>query len=53
MTTEKDGVKVPKDIRQNVIVMPGQFVFDDPERVWDLLKGVLHVASTSSETDAV
>ncbi|MBQ4472105.1 MAG: tetraacyldisaccharide 4'-kinase [Alphaproteobacteria bacterium] len=53
MTTEKDGVKVPKDIRQNVFVMPGQFVFDDPEKVWDLLKGVLNVASTSSKTDAV
>lgn len=50
LTTEKDGVKLPKDMRQNIFVMPGQFVFDDPEAVWNLIKGVLNVASTSSET---
>lgn len=52
LTTEKDGVKLSKDMRQNIFVMPGQFVFDDPEAVWNLLKGVLNVTSASSETSA-
>ena len=53
MTTEKDGVKIPNDIRQNIFVMPGQFVFDDPDAVWQLLEGVFHVADKTSETVAV
>ncbi|MBQ3696229.1 MAG: tetraacyldisaccharide 4'-kinase [Alphaproteobacteria bacterium] len=50
LTTEKDGVKLPKDVRQNVYVMPGQFVFDQPEEVWKLLQGVLNVPDSPSET---
>ena len=53
LTTEKDGVKLPKDARQNVFVMPGLFVFDDPDSVWNLLQGVLNVSDSSSETSAV
>ncbi len=53
LTTEKDGVKLPKDVRQNVFVMPGQFIFDQPEDVWNLLQGVLNVSDSSSETSAV
>ena len=49
LTTEKDGVKLPKDMRQNIFVMPGQFVFDDPDKVWSLLQGVWHVSNTTSE----
>ena len=41
LTTEKDGVKLPKDMRQNVFVMPGQFVFDDPESAWKLLQEIV------------
>ena len=48
LTTEKDGVKLPKDVRQDVFVMPGQFVFDNPEEAWDLLKEVLNVSDSSS-----
>ena len=48
LTTEKDGVKLPKDSRQNIFVMPGQFIFDDPEQVWQLLQGVLNVSDSSS-----
>ena len=50
LTTEKDGVKLPKGVRQNVYVMPGQFIFDAPENVWKLLQGVLNVSDPSSET---
>ena len=53
LTTEKDGVKLPKDVRQNVYVMPGQFVFDDPEAVWKLLEGVLNVPDSTSKTSMV
>lgn len=53
LTTEKDGIKLSKDMRQNIFVMPGQFVFDDPEAVWNLLKGVLNVADTSSQKNTV
>lgn len=53
LTTEKDGVKLSKDMRQNIFVMPGQFVFDEPETVWNLIKGVLNVAGTPSKTSAV
>ena len=53
LTTEKDGIKLSKDMRQNIFVMPGQFVFDDPEVVWNLLKGVLNVADTSSQKNTI
>lgn len=53
LTTEKDGVKLPKDERTNIFVMPGQFVFDSPEEVWALLQGVLNVSNSSSETSTV
>ena len=43
LTTEKDGVKVPREVRQNVYVMPGQFIFDDEKAIRDLLKGLMHV----------
>ena len=49
MTTEKDGVKIPKDIRQNIVVMPGQFIFDDQDKVWQLLEGVFHVTDSTGE----
>jgi len=53
LTTEKDGVKLPKDVRQNIFVMPGQFIFDEPEQVWNLLQGVFNVPDSSSETSTV
>ncbi len=53
LTTEKDGIKLSKDMRQNIFVMPGQFVFDEPEAVWNLLKGVLNVTDTSSQKNAI
>ncbi len=53
LTTEKDGVKLPRDLRQDVFVMPGVFVFDNPEEVWTLMQGVLNGTSASSETAAV
>lgn len=53
LTTEKDGVKLPKDERQNVFVMPGQFVFDDPDALWSLLQGVLNVSDSSGETSTI
>ena len=43
LTTEKDGVKVPREVRQNVYVMPGQFTFDDEKAVTNLLKGLIDV----------
>lgn len=49
LTTEKDGVKIPKEMRQSVFVVPGKFVFDNPEQVWQLLKGVLNGTDSSSE----
>ena len=42
LTTEKDGVKVPREVRQNVYVMPGQFIFDDEDAITALLKGIVH-----------
>ncbi len=53
LTTEKDGVKLPKDVRQNVFVMPGKFIFDKPEDVWHLLQGVLNGSDSSGETSTV
>ena len=53
LTTEKDGVKLSKDMRQNIFVMPGKFVFDEPDAVWNLLQGVLNVTNTSSKTPAI
>ena len=53
LTTEKDGVKLPKDVRQNVFVMPGEFIFDNPNEVWNLLQGVLNGSDSSSEAPSV
>lgn len=53
LTTEKDGVKLPKDVRQNVFVMPGKFIFDKPEDVWHLLQEVLNGSDSSGETSTV
>ena len=52
LTTEKDGVKLAKEMRQNIFVMPGQFIFDDTTAVWNLLQGVLNVSNTSSKAPA-
>ncbi|MBR4624145.1 MAG: tetraacyldisaccharide 4'-kinase, partial [Alphaproteobacteria bacterium] len=45
LTTEKDGVKIPREVRQNVFVMPGQFVFDDENQVATILKGLIDVGN--------
>ena len=37
-TTTKDWVKIPKEMRSNLIQVKGRFEFDDPEQVWHLLK---------------
>ena len=42
VTTTKDFVKVPKDMKSRVIVVSGQFVFDKPAEVQNLMKGVLN-----------
>ena len=49
LTTEKDAVKLPKDMRRNVFVMPGQFVFDNPESVLKLIQEVLDGTGASSK----
>ncbi len=41
VTTAKDFVKIPKDLQKNITVVDGTFVFDKPEDVCDVLKGVL------------
>lgn len=43
VTTTKDAVKVPKDIQNRLIVVPGQFVFDNPETIQNVLKGIMGV----------
>ena len=39
VTTTKDYVKIPQDMRSRITVIRGQFVFDEPEEVESLLKG--------------
>ncbi len=41
VTTAKDAVKIPKDLQKNITVVDGMFVFDKPEDVCEVLKGVL------------
>jgi len=40
VTTTKDFVKVPQNMKSRVVAVSGQFVFDKPEEVQNLLKGV-------------
>ena len=39
VTTEKDYVKIPRDLQSRVTVVPGQFAFDDEASVEALLRG--------------
>ena len=41
VTTTKDYVKIPQDMRSRITVIDGQFTFDKPEEIEILLKGVL------------
>ena len=41
VTTTKDYVKVPQNMKSRVIAVPGTFVFDKPQEVQSLIKGVL------------
>jgi len=41
VTTTKDFVKVPRDMASQMTVVSGNFVFDQPEEVQNLLKGTL------------
>lgn len=38
VTTTKDWVKIPPDMRSGVVPVAGDFVFDDPDIVWHLLE---------------
>ena len=40
-TTSKDWVKIPNEIRQGLAHIRGDFIFDNPEDVWNLLKEIL------------
>lgn len=41
VTTTKDYVKIPQDMRSRITVIDGQFTFDKPEEIEALLKGVV------------
>lgn len=41
ITTTKDYVKIPQDMRSRIIVMRGQFIFDEQQEVESLLKGTV------------
>ena len=41
VTTTKDAVKVPKDMQNRLIVVSGRFVFDQPDEIKALLKGII------------
>lgn len=41
ITTTKDAVKIPKDLLKNIHIADGQFVFDKPEEIQELLKGIV------------
>ncbi len=41
VTTTKDFVKIPRDLRKNVIVVPGRFIFDDEKAVSSVLQGII------------
>ena len=40
VTTTKDAVKVPQNMKSRIIAVSGQFVFDHPEEIQNILKGV-------------
>lgn len=40
VTTTKDAVKIPKDLRKQIEIIDGRFVFDKPQEALDLIKGV-------------
>ncbi len=40
VTTTKDAVKIPKDLLKRIHIIDGQFVFDNPAEVAELLRGV-------------
>ena len=40
VTTAKDYVKIPQDMRSRITVINGSFIFDNPEEIETLLKGV-------------
>ena len=37
-TTSKDWVKIPQDMRTGLLEVKGEFVFENPDEVWQLLK---------------
>ena len=41
VTTTKDFVKVPQNLKSRVIAVSGEFVFDKPESIQNLIKGVI------------
>ena len=41
VTTTKDFVKVPVDIRSGIQVISGEFIFDKPEEIENLIQGIL------------
>lgn len=41
VTTTKDAVKIPKDLLKNIHIADGQFVFDNPKEVQELLKSII------------
>jgi tetraacyldisaccharide-1-P 4'-kinase len=40
-TTTKDWVKIPEQVRTNIVAITGQFKFDNEEMLEDLLKEAL------------
>ncbi|MDY6408192.1 MAG: tetraacyldisaccharide 4'-kinase [Pseudomonadota bacterium] len=41
MTTTKDFVKVPQNMKAKIVPVAGQFIFDNPAELQSLLKGIL------------
>lgn len=41
VTTTKDAVKIPKDLLKNIWIANGNFVFDDPDSVQEVLRSVI------------
>lgn len=44
VTTAKDAVKISGSLRGGIEVLDGEFVFDDADGVWEILKGALEHA---------
>lgn len=40
VTTTKDAVKIPKDLLKKIGIADGDFVFDQPKEIQELLKGI-------------